>query len=160
VNDDDALAVLDRCGEKLYGLLVRITLRRDVAQELLQELFVKLASAKGFTAATDKDSYAFRAAIHLAMDWRKREAKRPMARAAVEEATVLATLIRDEQVQQVLAGLEALTELEREAFVLRYLEQMEYAEVGRRMGKTEHQARGLCHRAIVNLRQLLGVSDE
>jgi len=160
VNDDDALAVLDRCGEKLYGLLTRITLRHDVAQELLQELFVKLARTKGFAAATDKDAYAFRAAIHLAMDWRKREAKRPMVRVPAEEATVLTQLIRDEQVQRVLDGLEALTDLEREAFVLRYLEQLEYAEVGKKMGKTEHQARGLCHRAIVNLRQALGVNNE
>jgi len=160
-NDDEALAVLERCGAKLYGLLVRMTLRRDVAQELLQELFVKLAGAKGFAGAADKDSYAFRAAIHLAMDWRKREAKVKLEeREIVEETTVLSRLIRDEEVRRVLGGLEKLTELEREAFVLRYLEQMEYAEVGRRMGRTEHQARGLCHRAIGNLRRVLGVNDE
>lgn len=50
---------------------MRLTLRRDVAAELLQELFVRLGTSE-IENARDPTAYAWRAAINLAMEWRRR----------------------------------------------------------------------------------------
>lgn len=49
-------------GERLYATLTRLTLRRAVADELMQELFLRLSQSDGFDAASDKAAYAWRAA--------------------------------------------------------------------------------------------------
>ena len=38
----ELLELLDKSGANLYALLTRLTLREDVAEELMQELFTQL----------------------------------------------------------------------------------------------------------------------
>jgi len=66
---ENLLAMLDRSGPHLHVLLTRLTLREDVAEELMQELFLKLSRSDGFRRAHDPVAYACRAATHLAFDW-------------------------------------------------------------------------------------------
>ncbi len=40
---NQVLSLLDEQGPRLYALLVRITLREDVAEDLMQELFLRLS---------------------------------------------------------------------------------------------------------------------
>ncbi|MCI0498888.1 MAG: hypothetical protein L0Y36_04300 [Planctomycetales bacterium] len=59
--------LLDRSGAKLHTLLTRITLRQDVAEELMQDLFVKLIEiSKSRKKINNWDGYARIAAINLA----------------------------------------------------------------------------------------------
>ena len=44
----DALSLLEAEGPRLYALLARITLREDVAEDLMQELFLKLNRSRPF----------------------------------------------------------------------------------------------------------------
>ena len=76
--------LLDAHGERLYATLFRLTLRRDVASELLQELFVRLGSSAGFDQADDGVAYAWRAAINLAMEWRRRRRTQGVVADAME----------------------------------------------------------------------------
>ena len=38
------LELLDKSGASLYALLTRLTLREDIAEEMMQELFIKLSN--------------------------------------------------------------------------------------------------------------------
>ena len=59
---------------------------------------------------------------------------------------------------QLVGSLGAsLPELARQAFVLRYVQDESYEAVGVALGRTAHQARGLCHSAVVEIRRRLGV---
>jgi RNA polymerase sigma-70 factor (ECF subfamily) len=149
--------VLDAHGERLFATLLRLTLRPDVAAELLQELFVRLAQSDGFDAAADPVAYAWRTAINLAMEWRRNRRPEWSAAGEVEIASVepspLQRMVQAEQFEQLLNGLSELTELSRQAFVLRYIEQQSYGAVAEKIGKTPHQARGLCHAAVRQLRE-------
>ena len=42
---------------------------------------------------------------------------------------------------------------------MRYLQQKSYADVGKQIGRTAHQARALCHKAIGRLRQRMVAPD-
>ena len=73
---DDLLRLLDAEGPRLHALLIRVTLREDVAEDLMQELFLKLNRSKAFDRAVDPVAYAGRTAVNLAFDWRHRQKRR------------------------------------------------------------------------------------
>src|SRR4051794_7288180 len=75
----DLIAILDAHGPALHALLLRLTLRQDVADDLLQELFVKLAGSRSFRAAIDPVAYVKRAAVNLALDWRRARQRRDVS---------------------------------------------------------------------------------
>ncbi len=162
---DDAnglLEILSRHGAELHALLTRLTLRAGVAEDLLQELFLKLRSAEGFARASDRKAYAFRAAVNLACDWRRaRRLTEPLRiePPAAAEAP-LDRMIDAEELEQVLDALPSLSELSRQVLVLRYLQHEDTAEIARQLDRTEHQVRGLCSRALAQLRDLLRPAHE
>jgi len=67
----ELLDLLDKSGADLYALLTRLTLREDVAEELMQELFIKLNNSRGAGNAVNLNAYARKSAINLAFDWRR-----------------------------------------------------------------------------------------
>lgn len=157
---DGLLNILEKHGAELHALLTRLTLRADVAEDLLQELFLKLRDAKAFARAENSVAYAFRTAINLAYDWRR--ARRCTVTLAHEPPTAAMSpadsLIRSEEVDQVLDALEWLSPVDREIVVMHYLRHQPYAEIAQTIKKTEHQVRGLCHKAVGRLRDFLGAA--
>jgi RNA polymerase sigma-70 factor (ECF subfamily) len=151
------LSILETHGAELHALLTRLVSRADVAEDLLQELFLKLRDSLGFARADNPKAYVFRTAIHLAFDWRR--ARRFPESLHVEPAgaaeSQLDRLIEAEQLEQVLDAMQNLSELGRQVIVLRYLQHQEYSEIAQQLGKTEHQIRGLCHKAIGQLQHML-----
>jgi RNA polymerase sigma factor (sigma-70 family) len=151
------LSFLETYGGELHALFTRLVLRADVAEDLLQELFLKLQRADGFARAANRKAYAFRTAIHLAFDWRR--AQRPIQPLAREPAIAVASpldrLVDAEELEQVLDAMTQLSELGRQVVVLHYLQQQEYAAIAAQLGKTDHQVRGLCSKALAQLRMIL-----
>ncbi len=151
----DLLALLSTSGPQLHALLTRLTLRPDLAEELMQELFLKLSKSPAFHRAENPTAYAFRTAIHLAIDARKKQPKAfaqlPVTLAA---ATIppLELLVRTEQAEKLLAALAELSPHAREAAALHFIQQQSYEEAALFMGNTPQQVRGLCHDALRQLR--------
>lgn len=151
------LELLERDGPRLHALLVRLTLSEDIAQELMQDLFVKLYESRQFRWATNRAGYAYRAAVHLAFDWRRQRKRRgPMATLAcdppAEGTSVLERLVDAEEIEQILDAVNELDEPYREAFVMRWIEQKPYEAIAPQLARTPHQVRGLCHKALQQLR--------
>lgn len=157
----ELLELLDQSGARLHALLTRLTLREDVAEELMQELFLKLNGAKDQGGIDCWYAYARRTAINLAFDWRRRQAIRRsrsldgLPERASDDGAPLGKLIQSEEVEQVLAAIARLSGASREAFVMRYVQQDSYEDIAEQLGKTVHQARALCFRAMSKLRDVL-----
>ncbi|MEM6552701.1 MAG: sigma-70 family RNA polymerase sigma factor [Planctomycetota bacterium] len=159
------MALLDaeegRVGKRVHGRLWRLTQRDDVAEELMQELVMKLAGSAGFGGAASPVAYAMRAATNLALDWRRERVRRGGEVAWSDQGTErdepVGVLVRDEEFTRVLDALSGLKETDRVVVTMRYLEGAEYAAVGQALGKTAAQARGLCAKAIGRLRKRLKV---
>ena len=158
----ELLELLEKSGVGLHALLTRLTLREDVAEELLQELFLKLHGAQDQGGIDCWYAYARRTAINLAFDWRRRQKIRRtcplegVLERASEDRASLSRLIESEELEQVLAAIDRLGGTSREVFVMRYIEQNSYEEIAGQLGKTVHQVRALCFRAISTLRCVLG----
>jgi RNA polymerase sigma-70 factor, ECF subfamily len=158
--NDDAMALLETHGKQLFALLFRLTLRNDVAEDLLQDLFCKLAASSGFCNAENRSAYAHRMATNLAFDWRRRrkfalyDDRRCVERESIA-APPLADLIRHEELEQTLNAISELPSTASEIVVLRYLEDRSYDEIARQTGKTTHQVRALASKALRQLRATL-----
>lgn len=154
----ELLELLDRSGASLYALLPRLTLRQDVAEELMQDLFLRLNSAKEQGGIDCWYAYARRTAINLAFDWLRCERSRRFCpldeslECVSQVGSPLNKLIESEELEQVLVAIGQLHGVSREAFVLRYIQQESYEQIAEQLGKTPHHVRALCSRAMNNLR--------
>ncbi len=151
------LSLLEKHGAELHALFTRLTLRTGIAEDLMQDLFLKLRKADGLSRAANPRAYLFRAAMHLAFDWRR--AQRPTEAVRHEPVTPaespLEGLIHAEMLEQVLDAMTALSELTRQAVVLRYLQQANYPAIAEQLGKTEHQAQAVSRRGLEQLGNVL-----
>ena len=155
------LALLDASGVRLHRLLGRLTLGEDVVGDLVQELFIRLSRSSGFDRAKDPWAYAYRAAINLAFEWRRKATKvrfesldadcLPMGNIA----SPLAAMVRAEEVERVLDAVGRLRGLAREVVVMRYIEQETYEAIAGRLGKKPQHVRSVCAKGLARLRELL-----
>ena len=160
---EELLELLDKSGAELFALLTRLTLREDIAEELMQELFIKLQSSRGLDRATNRDAYVRRAAINLAFDWRRRQKRAALRleqvrRRASNDESPLAKMVHSEELRETLDALGRLKKASREALVRRYIQQESYAHIAEQMGKTSHQVRAMCSRAVHHLRRIVGLN--
>jgi RNA polymerase sigma-70 factor (ECF subfamily) len=155
------LELLETSGRRLHALLYRLTLRADVAEELLQELMLRLLRSSGFERSESAEGYAVRVAVNLAFDWRRQRQRRPID--SDETAAVgrdcpsvdgLSRVLENEQLDAILTSLERLSAAQREVVVLHYLEEQSFDEIARRLNRTSHQVRALCHKGLQRLRAI------
>jgi RNA polymerase sigma factor (sigma-70 family) len=154
---DGLLSLLEIHGAELHALFTRLTLRASAADDLLQELFLKLRASIGFAKARNRKAYLFKTAVNLAFDWRRgqRPTESLQGELVVTADTPLDRLINAEEFEHVVAAMQSLPELGRQVIVLRYLQQKEYAEIAVLVGKTEHQVRALAAKALGQLQSKL-----
>jgi len=161
----ELLELLDKSGANLYTLLTRLTLREDVAEELMQELFIKLSNSRGFKKSVSRDAYARRAAINLAFDWRRKFRQKLNFSSVVcepvsNESSPLSKLIQTEELEEILDAIGRLNSSWRQAIVMRYIQQQSYDDIAKQMEKTPHHVRAICSKALNRLRELLGTNQQ
>lgn len=154
------LQLLDVSGPRLHRLLARLTRREDVVGDLLQELFIRLWNSKTFDKAENPFAYAYRAAINLAFEWRRKQKVtcQPLEEncpAAKGNSTALGKMIQAEELEQVLNATSKLTDLARDVVVMRYIEQISYEEIAQRLAKEPQYMRSVCAKAMARLRELV-----
>ena len=157
---EKVLELLDTSGARLHALLGRLTFDGHATGDLMQELFIRLSSSNGFDRAKNPFSYAYKAAINLAFEWRrKRKIKyQPLEEDCLPpntEPLALERMIRTEELNQILDATSQLSGLARNVVVMRYIEQQSYEEIAQRLGKKPHYLRSVCAKALARLQALL-----
>lgn len=166
----DALAALvDAYSPRVFGLLYRLTGSQDVAEDLLQETFLRVVRAiEHYEHAGKFEPWLFRIAGNLARDYARKRgrhgevvaleaaesdggARSPGAAASGVEDPAQA-LIRREEEQRLAAGLEQLTESEREIILLRHFTELSFREIAEVLGVPLGTALARAHRALRRLR--------
>ena len=154
------LRMLKEIGPELYSVLARVTLCEHAAEDLLQELFMKMSKQTEFDKFKNPEAYLRRAVINLAFDWRRRKnnEKRPAADADNQESPIkgpVQKLIDEEQKQMVLDAVGTLKWQYQQVIVMRYLEQRTYEEIAELIGKDVHYSRTVCRRGRIQLQHIL-----
>ncbi|HEX4422211.1 MAG TPA: RNA polymerase sigma factor [Kofleriaceae bacterium] len=149
---------------RLYGYLVRMTRRRDVAEDLLQETFLRLARhATALAADTRLGPWLFTVAHRLVVSWSRAQAVRdqlagdlPHREPADPERSPLEALA-DSQAQLALErAFAALAPAYREVALLVGVEGMQPAEVAEILGHKPDAIRQRLARARAQLAAALG----
>jgi RNA polymerase sigma factor (sigma-70 family) len=159
------LRLLDEYGVRLHALLAKIALREDVAEELLQDLFLKLCEADGLAQAPRPEQYLFRSAINLAFDWRSSKGREINAAPlngveTCSRPSPIEHAIRHEELERVMLAVEQLPPMDRELVVLRFLHGSSYEVLADQLGSTPHRVRALCSKAVLRLRKKLDPNQE
>ena len=113
----------------------------------------------GDLIAHASEAYAHRAAVRLAFDWRRTQqncrAETNSPSAIDPRESSLVRLVRQEQVEEVLYAMSQLSCRAQQVLTLRYIEQQSYETIAEQLGRTPHQIRAVCHKALVQLRRLV-----
>lgn len=145
-------------GCRLYRLLMRLTRRPEIAEDLLQELMLRMLKSNGLLASRHPHRYAIRSAINLAFEWRRQQhcVVGPLT-TDVPDIIVRAgdEIEHREALDALLEAVGRLRPNLQQVIVLRYLEGRSCFEIAEMLGKSTHQIRGLCYRGITLLRQHL-----
>jgi RNA polymerase sigma-70 factor (ECF subfamily) len=132
-------ALYDRYAGRVHGLGVRLLGNTGLAEELVQETFVRVwrnapqfAPERGSVAA-----WLFTIARRIAIDLSRRPSSRPFAD---EQEPVEPAVPSDEAVERLLVGLnvrdalDSLSPVQREVIELLYLQDLTQAQVAERLG--------------------------
>jgi len=169
--------LVDEFAGRLYGFVFRSTGSRHDAEDLTQEVFVRVVRMiRDYQHEGRFEAWLFRIAANLVRDRlrRIRRAPRVVAGAdALEDGTVEQggaagagnapiddeapedTLIRAEDVDALDAALAKLPESEREVIMLRHFSQLPFKEIAEVLGCPLGTALARAHRGLGHLRQIM-----
>ncbi len=169
--DEAALRLLvERHRDRVYGLLVRSTGSRADADDLFQEVWIRVVrAADDFEPAQRYSPWLSRIALNLLRDGARRRSARPWdvtgdgvlpeqgdGRPAPDDLAV-----RGQEAAALHRAIAPLPAGQREVLVLRYLEGLGEREVAEAAGIPPGTVKSRLHHALRNLRaRLLPAGDE
>ena len=166
--DDEAFRwLVIRHSEDLFRLAYRLTGSRENADDVVQEAFLRAyRSLHRFDARSRFGTWLHRITVNCAMDQLRRAGREASRRDASADESTLDRQVSVEpgperlaesgQIEvQVQRALDALSPIERSAFILRHFEQMSIAEIGRQLGSRTSATKHAVFRAVRKLRREL-----
>lgn len=160
--DHDAFELLvKRYQGPLHNFIARYVGDRSLAEELAQEVFIRVFRAAGrFEAKTKASTWIFRIAYNLALtEIGRRRRYGNLCEAVSRESSggepSTAPEERFELEEEIAAALARLPENQRAALLLRVNEDLSYREIGQILGVSVQSVESLLFRARTSLRRYM-----
>lgn len=164
--------VVEAHGRNLYRLACRMTGNPAVAEDVVQEAFLRAyRNLSSFDGSSKLQTWLHRITANAALDELRRQKRTRLrfvplepeggAERAQSEAPGPDRHAMSREIDiDVAEALETLSPMERTAFVLRHFEHQTSAEIGRALGTREIAARQAIFRAVHKLRKILTPHQE
>lgn len=162
--DRDAFQILyEATSAKLYGIIVRILVRRSVADEILQDVYIKIWERAGDYDSARASAITWMATIarNRALDEKRRAKVLPVAELpegfdmAADLEHTLDRMEQSEQLRTLLTCLNALDTEKREAVLLAYYRGLSRDALAKRFGRPVPTIKTWLHRSLAQLRACL-----
>jgi RNA polymerase sigma-70 factor, ECF subfamily len=165
---DDTEALLVSYAPRVYGLLVRLVGRTDVAEDLTQETLLR--AFRGFDTYRPEgkfQAWIFRIAVNLARDWIRRRPRdsamsldesldpAASARTAIKEMPPDAAMTQNDRARRVEAALIRLPQADREVLLMRYYGDLAFKDIAHATGEPLGTVLARAHRALAKLGDLI-----
>jgi RNA polymerase sigma-70 factor (ECF subfamily) len=159
--------LITRLGERFSGPLLKFFLRRvrdrEQAQDLTQEVLLRILRSSDAALIANPEGYVFKAASNLLLDHRRRLLRNPTLRALpledlsgefgvrlVEDRSPERVLLGEATLADVLSALNELSELTRNIFILFRLENVQQKDIAALYGiglstVEKHVTRAMLH---------------
>ncbi len=171
------MALYDRYRGRILGMLIKQMGRRELAEDVFQEVWIKVMNGIGSyrPGPTTFRAWLFRVAANAAVDRRRRESKHDALEldAPVDESGETRTerlpetgpdafrqTLGHELGERLSRALEQLSPRQRAAVLLRHQQGLSYGEISGALGLPEGTAKTLVHRGVAILRRHLGTLGE
>lgn len=172
VRDGDAnayLLLVERYQRPLIHFLRRIVLTQHVAEELSQEVFLRVYRARERYQPTAKfSSWLFRIANHVAINWlRDRRCERndssldqverslPLRQMADRSSNVEERLVASVKALEIRSAIDSLPPNQRAAVFMHKYQELEYSQIASTLHCSEGAVKSLLFRAYERLRARL-----
>lgn len=165
--DDAAFAALvGRYEQKLYAFINRMTGDGHLAEDVFQQVFLKVArNAAAFDGRASFSTWLYCIARNTTLDELRKRARRPVEAGGApgefghipdpKAVTPLDKLTREEFNERVRAAIMALPEAQREAFLLKEEADLDFEEIGAVLGCGRETAKSRFRLAVGKLRASL-----
>jgi len=168
---------MDRHGDAVFSVLLRLVGVRDLAEDMAQETFVRAYSAiRDFRGESQFRTWLIQIAVNLARDRARSESRRPVI-ISLDQDDPGTLSARDSLVDhaqpdpiRLLEQEEVSSRLEqellrlpaeyREVFVLKHVEGLSYGAIARITGDTVGSLKVRTHRSRRMLRERFGAAPE
>ena len=151
--------------EKLYWKVRRIVLSHEDANDVLQNVFIKVwSNLQNFQGKSSLSTWLYRIAINESLDFLRKQ-KLADKVSADEDVSVASRLMSDEyfdgdEVQARLQeAVERLPEVQRMVFNLKYFEEMKYSEMSQILNTSEGALKASYHLAVKKITEYLHLFD-
>lgn len=171
--------LIDAFGVRLHGYLCRLTGSRDEADDLLQEVFLRVVRMiDSYQHDYRFEGWLFRIATNLVRDRIRRAGRTPQvlplhgpdSRSDGQQSSWAepgdtstpspdASLLLADDVDALQKGLAQLPEAEREVIMLRHFTDLSFAEIASTMGTPLGTALARAHRGLAKLREFMNAGD-
>jgi RNA polymerase sigma-70 factor (ECF subfamily) len=167
--------LVERYSPRVYALLLRLTGSRDVADDFLQETFLRVVrTIEAYEHVGRFEAWLFRIAANLARDYaRQRRRVGPVASLTPTETDSAPAVAIDPEVPaaacermesqersaQLASALARLPEADREILLLRHYSELSFREIAELLGVPLGTALARAHRALQKLRAQMGVAE-
>ena len=147
--------------EKLYWKVRRIVLSHEDANDVLQNVFIKVwSNLQNFQGKSSLSTWLYRIAINESLDFLRKQ-KLSDRVSADEDVSVASRLMSDEYFDgdEVQARLQKavvrLPEVQRMVFNLKYFEEMKYSEMSQILNTSEGALKASYHLAVKKITEYL-----
>jgi RNA polymerase sigma-70 factor (ECF subfamily) len=161
-------ALLDRHRAPVVHFLYRMLQNQAVAEELAQEVFLRVYRSRGTYEPTAKfTTWLFRIATHLALNWIRdgrneklhesldQELEGVPRQVADQNPTVEQAMLYEARLAEVRRAIELLPAKQRAAVLMHKYEEMEYSQIASVLECSESAVKSLLFRAYETLRSRL-----
>lgn len=162
--------LVERHQRRVFNLAYRMTGSRSDAEDIAQDVFVKLYEHLArYDAAQPLENWLMRIASNYTLNWLEKHARRarrtttldddegrPATQTPDPSPSVLALLERRETGARLLAALQALPANQRLVVVLRYLDDLPVEEIAALLGAPKNTVKTWLARGRETLRARLG----
>jgi len=163
--------LVERCQHRLVRYLLYLTGRREYAEDLAQETWIRvLQRGSQYNGRQRFDPWLFAIARNLAIDYVRKKLKAvqtvslPNDRDAMlllpsSGPTPFEALARSEDAMRLAGRLQILSPLYREALLLRFQEELSLAEIAQVVGAPVTTVTSRIYRGLAALRSAFGEGD-
>jgi len=151
--------VVDRYASRCYGYFYRLTGNKDVSDELLSTLFVKLVQKIGSYKGGSFESWLFRIASNIFHDYlRSKQRQRKLLdeqKKRLELKIAVPKRANGEKIDKLQVQLSKLNEDTRELIMLRFYSQLSFKEIAKTRSEPIGTTLSKLHRGLKKLRELM-----
>jgi len=161
--------LLEKHRASLIHFVYRLVQEQAVAEELAQEVFLRVYRSRSSYAPTAKfKTWLFRIATHLALNWLRDErhargqerlddgpADLPARQISDRRPSVEQEMVHEVKREEIRQAVAALPEKQRAAVLMHKYEEMEYTQIAKVLGCSDSAVKSLLFRAYEALRARL-----